>query len=136
MKRILLTSLTIIMISAAIFLPVYALLFFTVSTKAKDYKADIMGSWEVFQYYKGSDRVACDDEIHMELNIAENRLSITGTVLPEVSESYKWNSGTSLHYETAGKENMLFFSFDSQGNLKITVGDGEYILLLRRQAGG
>ena len=135
MKRILLTSLVLVIISVLMFAPVYLSLIYTAETKAQDYSDDVVGSWNVFQFYKGNERVACNEETYMNLTICDNTISITGTVLTEAKTTFVWNSGTTLSYEANGEAMQFFVSFDSQNNLKITTADGEYILLLRREEG-
>ncbi len=132
MKKILLTSLVLILIPALMFAPVLALLIYSTDAYAVDYADKVRGKWEVFQYYKGSERVACNDKTYMMLTLAEDSIIVEGTILEEVNTSYTWNSGASLSYESKGKTVTFFFSFDAQGNLKISVEKSDYILLLRR----
>lgn len=135
MKRILLTSLVLVFISALLFAPVYGLLIYTVNNNAVDYSGEVGGSWKVFQYYKGNERVVCNEEVYMNLTLTEDNILVEGTVLPEVDTSYTWNNGTSFSYECEGSTMTFFLSFDTNNNLKITTSDSGYILLLRRQEG-
>ena len=135
MKRILLTSLVLVLISALLFAPVYGLLIYTVNNNAVDYSGEVGGSWKVFQYYKGNERVVCNAEVYMNLTLTEDNILVEGTVLPEVDTSYTWNNGTSFSYECEGSTMTFFLSFDTNNNLKITTSDSGYILLLRRQEG-
>ena len=135
MKRIFLTSLVIVLVSALLFTPVYLLLIHTVQTKAEDYSDDVVGSWKVFQFYKGSERVVCDEDTYMTLAITENQITITGTVLPTVKTTVTWTSGTAFSYEADGETASMFVSFDNHNNLKLTTADGAYILLLRKEGG-
>ena len=135
MKRILLTSLVLVFISALLFAPVYGLLIYTVNNNAVDYSGEVGGSWKVFQYYKGNERVVCNEEVYMNLTLTEDTILVEGTILPEVDTSYTWNNGTSFSYECEGSTMTFFLSFDTNNNLKITTSDGGYILLLRRQEG-
>ena len=135
MKRILLTSLVLFLISALLFAPVYGLLIYTVNNNAVDYSGEVGGSWKVFQYYKGNERVVCNEEVYMNLTLTEDNILVEGTVLPEVDTSYTWNNGTSFSYECEGSTMTFFLSFDTNNNLKITTSDSGYILLLRRQEG-
>lgn len=135
MKRILLTSLVLVLISALLFAPVYGLLIYTVNNNAVDYSGEVGGSWKVFQYYKGNERVVCNEEVYMNLTLTEDNILVEGTVLPEVDTSYTWNTGTSFSYECEGSTMTFFLSFDTNNNLKITTSDSGYILLLRRQEG-
>lgn len=135
MKRILLTSLVLVLISALLFSPVYGLLIYTVNNNAVDYSGEVGGSWKVFQYYKGNERVVCNEEVYMNLTLTEDNILVEGTVLPEVDTSYTWNNGTSFSYECEGSTMTFFLSFDTNNNLKITTSDSGYILLLRRQEG-
>lgn len=135
MKRILLTSLVLVLISALLFAPVYGLLIYTVNNNAVDYSGEVGGSWKVFQYYKGNERVVCNEEVYMYLTLTEDNILVEGTVLPEVDTSYTWNNGTSFSYECEGSTMTFFLSFDTNNNLKITTSDSGYILLLRRQEG-
>ena len=135
MKRILLTSLVLVLISALLFAPVYGLLIYTVNNNAVDYSGEVGGSWKVFQYYKGNERVVCNEEVYMNLTLTEDNILVEGTVLPEVDTSYTWNNGTSFSYECEGSTMTFFLSFDTNNNLKITTSDSGYILLLSRQEG-
>ena len=135
MKRILLTSLVLVLISALLFAPVYGLLIYTVNNNAVDYSGEVGGSWKVFQYYKGNERVVCNEEVYMNLTLTEDNILVEGTVLPEVDTSYTWNNGTSFSYECEGSTMTFFLSFDTNNNPKITTSDSGYILLLRRQEG-
>lgn len=135
MRRILLTSLVLIMIPALMFAPVLALLIYSTDTYAVDYADIVRGEWVVFQYYKGSERVACNDKTYMTITLAEDNIIVEGTILEEVNTSYTWNSGTSLSYEAKGEMVTFFFSFDAQDNLKISVENSDYILLLRSGEG-
>lgn len=133
MKSILLTSLVLVLISALLFAPVYGLLIYTVHNNTVDYSGEVGGNWKVFQYYKGSERVVCNEEVYMNITLTEDNILVEGTVLPEVDTSYTWNNGTSLSYKCEGSTMTFFLSFDTNNNLKITTSDSGYILLLRRE---
>ena len=135
MKRILLTSLVLVLISVLLFAPVYGMLIYTVNHNAVDYSSEVGGNWKVFQYYKGNERVVCNEEIYMNLTLTEDKILVEGTILPEANTFYSWNNGTSLSYECEGSTMTFFLSFDNNNNLKITTSDSGYILLLRREEG-
>lgn len=132
MKRILSTSLIIVLVSALIYAPVYILLIYTVSANRIDYTADMQGKWNVYQYYYGNERVACKDETWMTLEIDGEQLSIEGTVLPETTCPFTWLNGNSISFDADGKNTIFYLSFDANNNLKITVADSSYILMLRK----
>ena len=135
MKKILFTSLIIVVVSCVIFVPVYLLLIHTASTNVVDYSADIQGKWNAYQYYYDKDRVVCNDEIWMTLEIVDDEITIKGTVLQEVNCNFNWLNGTSLSY-SFGEENTTFYlSIDENDNLKITIAEDSYIILLRRAEG-
>ena len=108
MKRILFTSLIIVIVSCVIFVPVYLLLIHTVSTNVVDYSADIQGKWNAYQYYYDKERVACNDATWMSLEIADEEIIIKGTVLQETKCSFNWLTGTSLSYNS-GEKNTTFY---------------------------
>lgn len=135
MKRILFTSLIIVIVSCVIVTPVYLLLIHTVSNNSTDYSADIQGKWNAFQYYNDKERVACNEEIWMTLEINDDELTINGTVLEEVKCNFNWLSGTSLSYTTGEDDTIYYLSIDDNNNLKITIADTSYIILLRKAEG-
>ena len=135
MKRIVLTSLVLVLIAALLFAPVYGLLIYTVNNNVVDYSGEVCGRWMVFQYYKGNERVVCNEETYMNLTLTEDKILVEGTVLPEVDTSYTWNNGISFSYECEDSTMTFFLSFDTNNNLKITASDGGYLLLLRREEG-
>ena len=132
-KSLIITSLILILVPSLIFLPVYFYLVHTSTVNAKDYRDDLQGSWSAFQYYHESERVACNDEEYMRINIDGETITVEGTVLPETTSHITWDSGTSFTYETAEGESFTYLlSFDSGSNLKIIVDGTSYIILLRR----
>ena len=135
MKRLLLTSLMLVLISALLFAPVYGLLIYTINNNAVDYSGEVGGNWKVFQYYKGNERVVCNEEVYMNLTLTADKILVEGTVLPEVYTYYSWYNGTSYSYECECSTMTFFLSFDNNNNLKITTSDSGYILLLRREEG-
>lgn len=132
MKRILFTSLIIVLVSCIIFVPVYTFLIHTASANKVDYSADIQGKWTAYQYYHGNDRVACKDEVWMTLEIVEDEITVKGTVLPEVKCGFTWLSGISFFYQTEEEKTTFYLSMEDPDHLKVTVGDSSYIILLRR----
>lgn len=135
MKRILFTSLIIVTVSCVIFVPVYLLLIHTMSTNAVDYSSDIQGKWSAYQYYYNKERVACNDEIWMTFEIVDEEIIIKGTVLQEVKCNFNWLSGNSLSYRLDDENTTFFLSIDDKDNLKITIAEASYIILLRRVEG-
>lgn len=132
-KNLIITSLITILVPSLIFLPVYFYLVYTSAANAKDYSDELQGSWSAFQYYHESQRVACNDEEYMHINIEGDTITVEGTVLPETASAITWNSGTSFTYRTAEGESFTYLlSFDSANNLKIIVDGTSYIILLRR----
>ena len=132
MKRILSTSLIIVLVSALIYAPVYIYLIYTVSANQVDYTSVMQGKWNVYQYYHEKDRVACDDENWMTLEIDGEQLKIEGNVLPETECSFTWLNGNSISFDADGKNTIFYLSFDANNNLKINVAETTYVLMLRK----
>lgn len=135
MKKILLSSLLIILVPSLMFLPVYLLMLHTANTSLEDYSDDVLGKWSAFQYYYESERFVCDDEHSMTLEITDSDLVLDGNILPPVKAPYVWQSGSAVSFDSQGKETTFFFSFDSHGNLKISLEGTSYIILLRKMEG-
>ena len=135
MKKILLTSLILVLVPTLVFLPVYIFLIHTAVFGAKDYSEDIQGKWSAFQYYYESERVACNDENYMSITFDGDTIAVDGTVLPEVETEFTWNGGASLSYDAGGESFTYLLSFDNNNNLKIIVDGTSYIILLRRSEG-
>lgn len=135
MRKIVLTTLVLILVPTLLFVPVYILMIYTVNTSLVDYSDDVIGRWDAFQYYYENERFACNEDNWISIAIAEDSVTIEGTILPITDTTYTWLTGTSLSYETENQTITLFVSFDTQNNLKVIVDDTGYIILLRRNAG-
>ncbi len=135
MKKIVLTSLMLILVPALLFVPVYILMIYRANTSLMDYSDDIIGKWDAFQYYYENERFVCNEDNWISIAVTDDSVAIEGTLLPVTDTTYTWLSGTSLSYETDNQTITLFISFDTQNNLKVIVDDTSYIILLRRNAG-
>lgn len=135
MKKILLTSLLLVLIPALMFAPLYGLLIYTAQTSLADYRSNVTGSWEAIQYYQNKQRIPCNEENNMQITFTEDRIQINGTVLPQTDSAIEWKSGTSLFMTLDGERTVLYLGFDNFNNLKITVGADGIIVLLRRSGG-
>lgn len=132
MKKIFITTLVLILVPTLIFVPVYALLIYTYTTNIKDYSDDVLGRWDAYQYYYDNERVACNENTWMSIDIGNDYIIIDGTILPKTDSTYSWSSGTSFNFDTNGETTTFFLSFDAQNNLKIIVDDSNYIIMLRK----
>lgn len=135
MKKILWTSLLLVLIPTLMFAPLYGLLIHTAQTSLADYRSEVTGSWEAIQYYENKQRVPCDEEKQMQITFMEDRIRINGTILPQTESAIEWKSGTSLFMTLDGEQTVLYLGFDNFNNLKITVGADGIIVLLRRSGG-
>ncbi|MBO5867824.1 MAG: hypothetical protein J6Q54_02815 [Oscillospiraceae bacterium] len=135
MKRVILTTLIILIVPCLMFLPIYGYLIYTANVNAKDYRQEIQGDWETIQYYYEGQRVACNEESWMHLTFGEDTLSVRGTVLPETDTACTWESGCAVSYEQDGEKVSFLLSNDAHNNLKIIVDGTSYIILLRRSGG-
>lgn len=135
MKRILLTSVLVVLIPTLMFVPLYGLLIHTAQTSLADYRSEVIGSWEAIQYYENKQRVACDEDKNIQITFTEDQIQIDGTVLPRTDSDIEWKSGTSLFVTLDGERTVLYLGFDNFNNLKITVGADGIIVLLRRIGG-
>ena len=135
MKRILLTSVLVVLIPTLMFVPLYGLLIHTAQTSLADYRSEVIGSWEAIQYYENKQRVACDEDKNIQISFTEDHIQIDGTVLPRTDSDIEWKSGTSLFVTLDGERTVLYLGFDNFNNLKITVGADGIIVLLRRIGG-
>ncbi len=135
MKKILLTSIILILVPTLIFLPAYIFLIHTTAANAKDYSEDIQGQWEAIQYYHENERVACKDGIWITITFEGNRIKIDGTVLEKTEAEFTWEGGTALSFEAQGEKVMYLLSFDNNGNLKIVIDNTPYIIILRSSGG-
>lgn len=135
MKRILLTSVLVVLIPTLMFVPLYGLLIHTAQTSLADYRSEVIGSWEAIQYYENKQRVACDEDKNIQITFTEDHIQIDGTVLPRTDSDIEWKSGTSLFVTLDGERTVLYLGFDNFNNLKITVGADGIIVLLRRIGG-
>lgn len=132
MKRIVTTTLILIIVPIILFVPIYFFMSHSASVNAKDYSNEIIGNWEAFQYYQGSERYVCDDTNNMLLGITADQLIVSGTVLPKSKTTYQWYTGTAVSFNRNGENIIFYFSLDAKGVLKLTVDDNSYIILLRR----
>ena len=132
MKRILTTTLILIIVPIILFIPIYFFMSRSASVNAKDYSNDIIGNWEAFQYYQGSERYVCDNANNMLLEITAEQLIVSGTVLPKSKTSYQWYNGTAIRFNRNGENIIFYFSLDAKGVLKLTVDNNSYIILLRK----
>ena len=74
MKKIVLSSIVIVLIPTLVFLPIYALMVHTANTGLEDYSDDIPGKWRAFQYYYESERYVCDEEHSMQMQLTGNSI--------------------------------------------------------------
>lgn len=135
MKKILWTSLLLVLIPTLMFAPLYGLLIHTAQTSLADYRSEVLGSWEAIQYYENKQRFACDEENNIQITFTEDHIQIDGTILPQTDSDIEWKSGTSLFVTLDGQKTVLYLGFDNFNNLKITVGADGIIVLLRRSGG-
>ena len=135
MKKIITTTIILIIVPVILFVPIYVFMSHSASVNAKDYSNEILGSWEAFQYYQGTERYVCDDANNMLLEITADQLIVSGTVLPQSETSYQWYNGTSISFNRDGKDIVFYFSLDEKGILKLTVADSSHIILLRKSEG-
>ena len=132
MKKILLSSIILILVPTIIFVPIYALMFYTANSNVKDYTDDVIGDWEAFQYYYEKERFVCDETNNLTIKISNQEINILGSVLANTKTSYTWKSGTALSYEVDGDVVTMYFSFDDKNNLEVKMEGTSYIILLRR----
>ena len=132
MKNFFLTTIILILAPLLIFVPVYILLIYTANTNVKDYSDDILGRWSAYQYYYENQRVACNADIWMSMEIDDKTIVVDGTILPQAESDYTWGSNASINYNASGTACTFLISFDSNGNLKIIVDGTSYIILLRK----
>lgn len=135
MKKVLFTTLVLILVPSLLFLPMYLLMIHTAKTGLEDYSDDVIGTWSAFQYYYENERFACNDDEWMNVTFSGESIAIEGTILPISDTACTWLSGSSLSYGSENQTTTLFLSFDTQNNLKITVNDTSYIILLRKNVG-
>lgn len=134
MKKIIITSLLILLVPSVLFFPIYFLMMHEIHN-AEDNVGELYGQWQAFQYYAGADRVVCDEEHTITVTLDADHLSIEGSVLPAVSADCEWEGQRMIRYEQAGGEAQLFLTLDDEGRLKITTEDPVYTILLRRSEG-
>lgn len=132
MKKIFITSLILVLVPCLLFSVVYGYLIYMTSANAQDYSDDILGQWEAIQYYYGSDRIACKDDVWINIAFDDSTVTIDGTVLPAQTADYEWEGGTSLTFQSETQTVRYLISFDNHNNLKIIIDDTSYIILLRR----
>ena len=135
MKKIIATTLILIIVPIILFVPIYVFMSHSAADNAKDYSNEILGNWEAFQYYQGTERYVCNDTNNMLLEITADQLIVSGTVLPQSETSYQWYNGTAISFNRDGKDIIFYFSLDGKGILKLTVADSSYIILLRKSEG-
>ena len=135
MKRILTTSLILIIVPVILFLSIYLFMVHSASVNAKDYSTQLLGSWVAFQYYQGSERYVCDEINNISIEITNDEVIVLGSVLPQSKTSYQWYSGTAISFNRDGENVLFYFSLDDKGILKLTVADSSYIILLRKSEG-
>ena len=134
-KKLAIASLILLLAPTLVFVPLYALMINAKNTNVRDYENKVVGSWEAFQYYRGSGRVVCDETDFMSITFDEGTLTVGGTVLPEFEGPYSWRGGAAVTYGANGQGDdfeTLYVSFDSRDNLRLETGDGAFIVLLRR----
>ena len=135
MKRILWTSVLVVLIPTLMFAPLYVLLISTAQTSLADYRSEVIGSWAAIQYYENKQRIPCDEDQNIYVTFGDDRIQINGTVLPETDSAIEWKSGTSLFATLDAEQTVLYLGFVNFNNLKITVGADGIIVLLRRIGG-
>ena len=134
-KRIILTSLILVLVPTLLFTPFYIYLISFSLDNTRDFSEDIQGQWTAIQYYHGSERVACNENNHISLSFDEGIITVSGNVLPETKTAFSWVDGTTLTYETGGEQFTYLLSFDANDHLKIIVDGTPYIILLRKSEG-
>lgn len=134
MKKVLISAILIVLIPTLLFIPVYALMVYTIQTGVRDYSSDIQGVWCAFQYYHESERFVCDEDHFITFTFTEDTLTIDSTIIESVDEvKYHWINGASFSYEGNESETTFLVDFDTQNNLKISEGKHDYIILLRKE---
>ncbi len=131
-KKIILTTLILILVPTVIFAPVFGLLIYTATNNAKNYVDEVMGNWTAIQYYYEKERIVCNEDNFINVNFGDETIAIEGTVLKEVETTFTKESGTMLSYEVEGEKYTFILSFDVNNNLKIVIDGTSYIILLRR----
>lgn len=135
MKKLLYTSIVIILVPSLIFIPLCIVISMNAEKNMVDYSKDIMGTWNAFQYYAGKDLIVCDSENSLTLTFDGESISVSGndTILTNIDNcEYKWNGPVTVTYSIDNKTIELFISFNSHGNLQVKTSDGEYTILLRK----
>ena len=135
MKKLVLTSLILILVPTLFFTPVYIHLIVSSLENVHDFTEDVQGGWTAIQYYHGSERVACNEEHHISISFEGDVITVSGNVLPESRTAFSWIDGTTLTYEVNGETFTYLLSFDANNYLKIIVDGTSYIILLRRSEG-
>ena len=135
MKKIIVTSLILILVPTLLFAPVYIFLIYSAMANNVDYAADVQGNWTGIQYYYGSERVACKEENRIDMSFDADTITVSGNVLPEAMTTFSWKDNSTLEYQVDGEAFTFLLSFDANHYLKIIVDGTPYIILLRRSEG-
>ena len=135
MKKLILTSLILVLVPTLLFLPAYLYLVYTAIHDAPNYADDVQGEWTAIQYYYENQRIACKDDIWIKMCFEDDSITVDGTVLPSFTSKFTWEGGSSLSFEANGEKYLYLISFDNNNNLKIIIDDTDYIVVLRRSEG-
>lgn len=135
MKKIIVTSLILVLVPTMLFTPFYIYLIYSSLANSYDYAANIEGKWIGMQYYYGSERVACKEENRIDMAFDADTITVSGDVLPEAKTAFSWKDSSTLEYQVDGETFTFLLSFDANHYLKIIVDGTPYIILLRRSEG-
>ncbi len=132
-KKLIVSSLIIVLVPTVLFIIVYAWLSAVISNYSVDYSKDVIGEWTAIQYYVGKEKYVCDEEHPVTVSITENTITVSGEGVPMLDGNYTWRTGEVI--ETTYQEEVVLIkvSFDSNNHLKLKFDDPDLSMLLTVQ---
>ncbi len=132
-KKLILSSLIIVLVPTVLFVIVYSWLSVVTAHYRVDYSGNVVGEWTAIQYYAGKEKIVCDEEHTVFVNITEDTISICGDGVPSLDGNYTWKTGEVMETIYQGETVLIRVSFDSNNNLKLKFDNPDFTFLLTVQ---
>lgn len=132
-KKLILSSLIIIIVPTVLFLIVYAWLSIVASRYNVNYSGAVVGKWTTIQYYFGKEKIVCNEDNKVSVYITENTITISGDGVPTLDGNYTWKTGEVMETIYQDEPVLIRVSFDSNNYLKLKFVNPDYTFLLTTQ---
>lgn len=133
-KKIVATSLILVLIPSLLFSVLYGIMYYVIYHGGDDFTAQAAGSWHAVQYLSDKQLYPCSEEKCLGLEVREDSLTVTGTLLTPGDYSMKWDTGSIMRVQYGDEELIFVVSVNSLGQMKITINALHYIITFERDA--